>query len=625
MRDRFRGDDGAYAILYALLVVVVVMTAGVVVDLSAMREDRRAEKLAADAAATAGAIKLNALSGVADANAACEEAWRFLRVNLTGATTAMSACPTASFPSSFTTCPSTARSVSGAAGPWSVTITWPVPDAHTLMTAPNITGEDYSQVVDPEVDGADACGRLGVTVQRDRDFVFASVGGFVGSATGNSSVARAELRGQVALEFPLVVLDQHGCQSLYSTGSSPSGAGIVVKNNGITPGRIALDSAGDAPGNSLPGCSNSNSYIAEASGGSRIVAYNGTSGAQGMILSYGPLSKAASTAQLCSTGTDPATVTDRICPAPSSFQRITRKYWDWEYHCTASTAEPLSAPCPYTATVPDYISQHRSSYAGNVLNAANALSRGFQVINACSPSADFTRFVTGNYYVNCDVYRASKTVVFEGGIVVFKGGLDIKGQGGGQHCLVLNQEVGTAPPQDASGHYRVCGPAAATDLPDTDSDAMYVYLQNGTVSRQNADLIAPQTFWYQESDPAFGGSAGVRIQIGAGTAGGSGVTGTLYLTAPTTGPFTNLAVWAENAAPSNDPNGLGAQTKIALEGTFFLPNGQVEFSGNGSYLGPPRAQFVAWRLRTVGGSSLEMIPDAARTLTIPVGGVRLIR
>ena len=34
--------------------------------------------------------------------------------------------------------------------------------------------------------------------------------------------------------------------------------------------------------------------------------------------------------------------------------RITRKYWDWEYHCSATTSAPLSAPCPYSA--PDYIS-----------------------------------------------------------------------------------------------------------------------------------------------------------------------------------------------------------------------------------------------------------------------------
>jgi hypothetical protein len=627
---RLRDDSGIYAIVYGLLVVVVVVTAAIVVDLSSMREDRRAERLASDAAATAGAVKLNALAGVADAQAACQEAWRFLKVNLPGASGAITSCPTGSFPSSFSVCPSTARAVTAAAGPWEVTITWPVPDGDTLMTDPNISGRgSYQQPIDPEIDGADPCARLGVSVARDRQFVFAGAGGFVDGVTSNDSVARAELRGQTALEFPLVVLDQSGCRALSATGSSPSGAGIIVQNNGITPGRIALDSAGNGPGNNAPGCANSNSYVAEASGGSRIVAWDGTSGAAGAILSYGPPSKAASPAQLCSAGTSPNTVTDRICPAPQSFLQITRKYWDWQYHCTTATAAPLSAPCPYTAPGPtyrpDYISQHRARYAATVLTAANAVTQGFTVISDCSPGAAYTYFDPGNYYVNCAKYSVGKTVVFGGGTVVFKGDVEAKGQGSGLHCLVFNQEVGMSPTKDAAGFYRVCGPTSSADLPDTDDDAMNVYLQNGSFSRQNADLIAPQTFIYQESSPSFGGSPSVRINLGTGTSGGSGVTGTLFLTAPTTGPFANLALWTENPATSTDPNALGAQTNIALEGIFFVPNGQVEFSGNATYLGPPRAQFVAWRLSTVGGSQLIMVPDADRTLTIPVGGVRLIR
>ena len=496
------------------------------------------------------------------------------------------------------------------------------------MTDPNVTGRGtYQQPVDPEIDGSDPCGRLGVTVARNREFLFAGAGGFVSGSTANASVARAELRGQVALEFPLVVLDQHGCQSLVATGSGPSNAGIIVKNNGITPGRIALDSAGDEPGNSLPGCDNSNSYVAEASGGSRIVAWNGDSGAAGMILAYGPVAKAASVAQRCPAGTVPQTVTDRICPVPTSFQRITRKYWDWQYHCTSATTEPLSAPCPYTATVPDYIAAHRAAHAATVLDETNATALGFQLIDGseCSSNADFRYFPPDKYYVHCATFQANHTTVFGGGTVVFSGDVQLKGQAGGPYCTVFNQEVGASPPKDGAGIYQVCTPAAATALPDTDADTMYVYLQNGSLTRQNSDLIAPQTFFYQETDPAFGGSPGHRIQIGAGTSGGSGVSGTLMLTAPIEGPFSDLALWSENTAPSNDPNGLGSQTRIALEGIFFLPNGQVEFSGNATYIGPPRAQFVAWRLRTVGGASLEMVPDAERTLSIPVGGVRLIR
>lgn len=623
-------DSGAFAILYALVVVVIVMTAAIVVDLSGLREDRRAARLATDSAATAGAIKLNALSGTANAQAACQEAWRFLSVNLPGASGSTAVCPTGSFPTSFVTCPTDARSATGAAGPWEVTITWPVPDADALMTTPNVTGVGaYRQTIDPEIDGADRCGRLGVTVSRERDFVFAGVGGFADATTANSSVARAELRGQVALEFPLVVLDQHGCLALTATGSGPSNAGIIVKNNGITPGRIAMDSAADEPGSNSPGCDNSQNYVAEASGGSRIVAWNGDSGALGQILSFAPPDEAASTSTqyTCPSGTVPNAVTDKLCPAPTQFIRITRKFWDWRYHCNTSTTEPLSAPCPYTATVPDHISQHRSQYGANVLNATNAASRGFQVLSGseCNSSQNYRYFPPGNYYVDCATFKQNHTVVFGGGVVVFRGDVELKGQAGGPYCTVFNQEIGAAPGQDSNGFYPVCTPAAVNNLPDTDTDSMYVYLQDGSISRQNSDLVAAQTFFYQEANESFGGDPDHRVQIGVGTGGGSGVAGTLFLTAPIEGPFENLAMWSENTAPSNDANGLGAQTKIALEGIFFLPNGQVNFSGNGQYLGPPRAQFVAWRLATVGGASLEMIPDADRTLSIPVGGVRLIR
>jgi hypothetical protein len=321
-------------------------------------------------------------------------------------------------------------------------------------------------------------------------------------------------------------------------------------------------------------------------------------------------------------------VTDRICPSPTTFQRITRKYWDWQYHCSASTTEPLSAPCPYTATVPDYIAAHRATYGSSALNAANADSHGFTVLSGsdCNSKEEYRYFAPGNYYVDCSTFTSSKTTVFGGGTVVFRGDVALKGQGGGPYCTVFNQEVGPAPAKDANGFYPVCAPGQLASLPDQDADTMYVYLQDGSLSRQNSDLIAHQTFIYQEADPTIvPGSDDHRIQIGAGTAGGSGVSGTLILTAPVDGPFSDLALWSENTAPDNDPNGLGAQTRIALEGIFFLPNAQVEFSGNGTYLGPPRAQFVAWRLATVGGASLEMVPDAERTLAIPVGGVRLIR
>ena len=633
-----RNDTGAYAILYALMVVVVVMTAGIVVDISGMREDHRAEKLAADAAATAGAIKLNTLNGTANANEACEEAWRFLKVNLVDASAATANCPAATFPALVTSCPAAARTASGPAGPWQITITWPVHDTDSLMTAPPITGRDtYTQSIDADIDGSDPCGRLGVTVARNREFAFASIGGFVNAETVNSSVARAELKGQVSQEFPLVVLDQHGCDAMLASGSAIQDSTIRVLNNGITPGRIAMDSAADEPGNSSPGCANGNSYVANTNGGGRIVALNGSSGAPALMLAFAqPLTKSADPSDLCPAGVNPVSVATGICPRPVRYTQVTRKFWDWQYHCTAATFLPLSAPCPYTATVPDHIGALQGSLG--TMTAANAAGRGFTVwpVTANDPSVcDYTgsqfRYVEpGNYYINCSAFNVNKVTIFGGGTLVFRGGakssdgIGVAGSGAGPSCLVLNQPVGAGLPPQADGSYAPCQPTSAEVTPEPNAD-MIVYIQKGSLSRQNADFIAPQTFIYHEADPSRGGTWTSRIDLGAGTSGN------LLVTGPKAGVFENLAIWSENKAgvdlsgSQKQPNQLGSQNKLALEGILFLPNGKVEFGGDPLYLGSARAQFVAWRLAVFGGGTLELLPDAERTLTIPIGGVRLIR
>jgi hypothetical protein len=101
----------------------------------------------------------------------------------------------------------------------------------------------------------------------------------------------------------------------------------------------------------------------------------------------------------------------------------------------------------------------------------------------------------------------------------------------------------------------------------------------------------------------------------------------LLMTGPKAGNFQNLVVWSENTAgvSNNNENQLGSQNKLAIEGILFLPNALVNFGGNPTYLGSARAQFVAWQLSVKGGGTLELTPDPSRTLTIPVGGERLIR
>lgn len=616
-----RDDRGAFAILYAIVVVVVVMTVAVVVDLSSMREDRRAEKLAADAAATAGAIKLNALAGTANPNAACLEAWAYLKLNLSGASTATADCPTGKFPTSISTCPDAAATESAPAGPWEVTITWPVLDSDPLMTTPSISGSTtYTQPIDGEVDGSDPCGRLGVSVSRDRDFAFATIGGFLDATTTNSSVARADVRGNISLEMPLVVLDQTGCQALYANGV---GSLIEVANNGLTPGRMAMDSDGSDGGPS-PGCSNNQQYVAMRNGnGATIRALNGSDGAQASILTVAsPYTKSANTADLCAANADPALSTG-ICPRPTTFMRITRKYWDWEYHCSANTLPPLSAPCPWGT--PDYIQQLRDQYNRTVFTRAyaDANAATWRVISGggCTVTDPATFDASVNTFVDCPTFRVRATTVFQGGTVVFSGNVAVEGGASALGCLRFNYRVpatGDAP----------CVTSAGAIAASTANTETRVYLQNGDLTRSNLDFVAPQTFIYQEASTASPYLASTRFRqmdFGAGSSG------SILITAPTTGDFTDLAIWTENfagrsdVANTNTVNGFRASTDLVLEGIFFFPNGRVKMTGQPNYFGAARSQFVSWSLEVFGGAQLRLIPDKDRTLLIPVGGVRLIR
>lgn len=621
-RTSVAGDErGAFAILYAIVVVAVVMTVAVVVDLSSMREDRRAEKLAADAAATAGAIKLNALAGTANPNAACLEAWKYLKLNLPGGSSAAADCPAGKFPTSISTCPGAAASESGPAGPWEVTITWPILDSDPLMTTPNISGStSYTQPADGEVDGTDPCGRLGVTVSRNRDFAFATIGGFVDATTTNSSVARADVRGTINLEMPLVVLDQTGCQSLYANGV---GSLIEVANNGLTPGRLAMDSDGSTGGPS-PGCSNSNQFVAMRNGnGATIRALNGSTGAQGAILTVAnPYAKSANSADLCAANADPA-VSTGICPRPTTFMRITRKYWDWEYHCSQNTLAPLSAPCPWST--PDYIQQLRDQYNKTAFTraVADANPGSWRVISGggCNVTSPVSYDDSLNTFVDCPDFQVRDTTVFQGGTVVFAGNLAVEGGAAASGCLRFNYRVSAT----SEGPCVTTAGAIAATMANTETQ---VYLQDGDLTRNNLDFVAPQTFIYQEAStgaPYLAGTQFREMDFGAGS------TGSILITAPTTGNFTDLAIWTENYAGRSDVsntntiNGFRAATDLVLEGIFFFPNGRVKLTGQPNYFGAARSQFVSWSLEVFGGAQLRLIPDKDRTLLIPVGGVRLIR
>jgi hypothetical protein len=242
-RDRDRDEEGAYLVLYALLAVVFCIMAAIVLDLAALRSGRRADRTAADLAATAGAVELD-VTEPASFSGACDAAWGYVLANRTEAqgTITPPDC-TGAFPATDScTAATSARTATGSIGPITVEITHPVPDSSPLMLA-EAQGGDIAQSIVPTADGT-ACERLAVRIVRPRTFLFSQVVGIFSATTDVHSVARP-LTTSSSTEVPSVVaLERDACGALVTD----PGAGALVLGSAAQAGVAVVDSSASGAG-----------------------------------------------------------------------------------------------------------------------------------------------------------------------------------------------------------------------------------------------------------------------------------------------------------------------------------------------------------------------------------------
>ncbi|HET7489844.1 MAG TPA: hypothetical protein VFJ85_18090 [Acidimicrobiales bacterium] len=572
-----RSEDGIYLVMWALLMTGIFAMVAIVIDLAALRNDRRADSSAADFAVTAGALKLDPGFG-GSAGAACTAAWEYFLANRPDASPVVSAPPCTGAGSPFSTVcvAGAARNVIGLAGAYTVTIYNPVTDAQ-LNAEFGRGAPAYSSTND----GTDGCKRLGVVIRRNRPYLFGrSVG--IGSGT---SVARAVARtaeGKDGVPSALLLLDQTGCEALHTSGQ---GAILVDWTQNAAgdkqyPGIIAVDSNGRASGNPIPGCGNNNSHVIEADNNSnntiQAADVPGPGGAQGSIWSYA-LSPNGAAAKAYDPA-DTAGLNPRLQPVPIPLNdRITRAPVDHKYNCkvTNGCTDP---PNPYIDNLVASLTGTGapagwSTYPNQVLGASCSMPVSTPDITVPS----------GKWWVNCPGgLSVSNNLTFQGGQVLTEGDVSVGGQG----TLVINQAGG--------------------------SGLLYMRNNSGTgtsnlIKGAQGKLTMPGVFVYQEQG---------RIDIGAGSGG-------LTWTAPTAGNFKDLALWTEYA-PSGSTDNLGGQASLNLQGTLFLPNAQFVFTGQPGF-NQTNAQFIAARLEVGGQGVLKMKPDPDRVVKIPLLGVRLIR
>ena len=573
-------ERGVILIIVCLTLVPILFVVAIVVDLGYARGGASLNQSSADLAALAGGKALSKRRYVE----ACTDIVNYINTNAT----AIPAINPTNFCSGFATTGCSHGAVdqvtpSITSGKYTVSIRFPVPDSEI---ADATFGAGIS-------DGL-PCERMRVSITSQEPSFFGGIGGKASYTVNRTATVRGGAT-RVRLVPALWLLDPVGCGVLNVQGGSKVYAGDLSDPNHITPGVITLDSDGSG------GCSQSSPTLVTGGAGTEVRALptTGAEGATGEItlraLPFGATSCTGSKA--C----DPSAVGTQVFPQPiPAADRATRAPVDWAWNCKASYPTYLGITvegCPTTDTSGPFIDRLIAGVG------PSGMPTGYQrwsTSYSCSPNGTIT--VSGNWWVDCGTPNGlsinnGTTVTFNGGNVIFDGGLKLNG-GGALNINTNNPSAslpyGCSPPQ-----------LALPCMTSSSTRAAFAYVRNGDWTLGGGTFTAKATMLYLSPNSVLKGSGGSPPSW----------------TAPTEGPFAGLALWAEAAAAFTVAGGAG----VSLRGTFFTPfANELTLTGGGDW-GQQNAQFISYRLKVSGGSNLTMAPDPTSAVILPPEAASLIR
>ncbi len=637
-----RDEVGAFLVVWVFLLIGLLTMVAIVIDLGALRQDRRQERLAADAAVTAGGLTL---SGTAAGRfGACEDAWTYAAQNLGfGAPPPPSPC--GSLSGDCDPAAPVSQVAEDKIGPYTVTITTPVLDTDSLMDA-DASGGDVTQTPNTNLGTNDAdgkpCSRIGVRVAYTRASTFGRVVGFDNNTTNAHSVARSATD-DGTLYPNLVVLEPHGCDAIKAAGSpaievvgtATLRGGIVIVDDGVTcSGTQVLNvGTGSSPGH-VAATVNGDIYMKAGNG-----VCDGTSCLSGQL---DPAGCWSTTPESC-TGYHPA-------PLPLTVT-INRSRIDYLYNCRADYTTPLNyrhvtidgttmAPCPDSTA--DYMNTlYKKVVTNNGLRppAATTTVIGSDPNTACPP---LSSTVAGPVEFNCKL--GNVTLVVNGdawfrqtsalspvsltvnGNAVFDGPVDLRTN----NLLEVAGNTYFASDLSVTGTGVVSLHGALGALGDysaTCGVANFITNIDTCVRKSGYTAGTPST------GAAFSFIMGNLVQNGgttrfdhvmvyegpAGRLNRAG-NGNLDWSPPSIGPFRKLSFWSDTVQTHE----MGGGGTLRVEGVFFAPDAIYELGGD-SPTNPLDAQFWAKKLHAAGTSVFRMTPDPD-LISTPTGPVvRLIR
>jgi hypothetical protein len=660
VRRADRTDRGAYAILYALLVVVLLAVGALVVDNASVRSDRRLDRSASDSAAVGGAELL----GSGSVKAACLKAWAFLLVSLNESSLPANAC---SQFNAYDTTAAVASYCGAVAAPWPseisddrqisggrwVRVAWPIPyhgaTDHSQFLTPDLAPGAATQTFSTAVDGSNnGCDRLGVAIFENESFKLGGALGVSGTATQVHSVARfnpsgGPKKGVAALNL----LNTGECTVLTTTGGGKVIVDPVVSGSTILgPGVIAVESTGTAAAaDYISNCTGK--QVVKVSPGGQVCASSVLITLTVVCDGLGKIKLHEMDDGTNDNGSDPTASNtcpnDQLCPVPTAEQGV----YGWNpvtevYGCNTTRL----APCTTPAT--NYIANLETAFGGPGAPSAytahtpypNPYPGGFTVVNNCSYTSNIPAILpAGNYYFNCSGgLSVTGALIINGGNVVIKnGGLTIGTSG----CFIFNAAVTAAAAAAVNG--TTCANVATngtisgsgirvTTNPAPTHDGI-LYLRGGSID-SSGTMLMPQVFAYSKAG---------RLNVGGGpvtlwTAPGAGdlIGGYTRLAtdcgAPTTNSdcmasrFSRVVYWSDAKVVSggSTENKFVASGTLRLVGVFFTPRGSFNFAGT-NCLAAQSTQFWADDLTVAGTACVTLKPDAEFSEESPTGQSVLIR
>ncbi|MDP9389394.1 MAG: pilus assembly protein TadG-related protein [Actinomycetota bacterium] len=644
---RRRDEEGAFLVVWVLLLLGLLTMVAIVIDLAQLRQDRRQQRLAADAGVTAGGLTLTKTA--AGRLGACEDAWTYAAENLGfGPTPPPSPCGSAITGDCDNTTPATQSAV-GSLGSYTVRITTPVINGDALMSA-DAAGGDVSQPANSSTGVNDSdgkpCERIAVRITNVRTSTFGQVVGFDNNTTDVHSVGRSATD-DGNLYPNLVVLEPHECNAILANGTP---AIEVVGTTSLRGGIVIVDDGA--------ACSGTNNWVLNVGSGNSKG--HVTAAVNGDI--YMKAGNGVCTGTACDPGQldvstcwnlDPDLTTCKgyypeVRPLPVT---INRSRIDYLYNCRAG----------YTTTTGNYrnVTIDGTTMAGCPNTTADYMNKLYnQVVNLqglrpTSPTVIGTNPsqacpvlsspVAGPVEFNCELgnitlvvngdawFRQSSALspvsLTVNGNAVFDGPVD----------LGTNNLLEVAGNSYFASDLKVTGSTAVVRLhgalgtyPSTCQGADFITNIATCVKRSGYVAGAPSTgaafsfimgnFVQNGGTTSFdrvlvyGGPSGRLNRAGGGNLVWSGPSKT------SGSPFTKLSFWSDTTLTHE----MGGGGDLEVEGVFFAPDAVYELGGNSPTI-PLDAQFWAKKLHGAGTSVFRMTPDPD-LISVPTGPVvRLIR